>query len=492
MYPNSPPPYYDNNGYQPEYSNIYDNPVPPNVYQPYPIPPPYVSQVPQYLPQVTPHQAVTVNQYASSKSWFSLSKRKITCIAVALIFLVVAIIIAAVLCWYFLTTHCPRKCGTSSSCVRASQWCDGTLDCPGGEDEAYCVRLYGQNFILQAYSPTKSAWLSVCFDDWRSMYGSMVCQAMGYKAYSYYNDYLEDVTSDLRAFASINTSVPFTKLYRSIRTRDYCPSGKVVKLRCINCGVSTKQATSSRIVGGTSAKSGDWPWQVSLQVRQSHVCGGSIITPDWILTAAHCVEGNYVYPSLWTAYAGSIQRSGGQALLVERIISHPNYNSETKDHDIALMKLKTSLSFTGSNIKPVCLPNAGMPWTDTQSSWISGWGYTKQGGTTSSVLMAANIPLISSTTCNSPSVYNGVITSTMICAGYLSGGVDTCQGDSGGPLVTKTNNLWWIVGDTSWGDWLCPTKQAWSLWERYSVLGVDLPADADVHMMDQRPTTRTS
>ncbi|XP_077149957.1 transmembrane protease serine 2 isoform X2 [Ranitomeya variabilis] len=446
MYPNRPP-YYDNNGYQPEH-NIYDNRSPYNIYQPYPIPPPNVSPVPQYLPQVTPHQSVAANQQAKSKTWCSPSRQKIIFLVAAIIIL---IIIAAVLCWYFLTSRCEKKCGASSTCVRSSQWCDGADDCPNGEDETYCVRLYGKSFVLQAYSPTRSEWLSVCFDDWNQVYGPMVCQSMGYKRSSYNGSLLEPVTSELDGFASVNTSVSFTKLYTSIRTRDYCPSRKVISLRCIDCGQSTKQTTSGRIVGGTAAKNGDWPWQVSLQIGQSHVCGGSIVTPDWIVTAAHCVEGNYASARVWMVYAGSILKSGGVPYSVERVISHPNYDSETKNNDIALMKLKTSLSLTNSNIKPVCLPNAGMPWTQTQPCWISGWGYTYQGGSTSSVLMAADIPLISSSVCNTPSVYNGVITSTMICAGVLSGGVDTCQGDSGGPLVTKTNNFWWLVGDTSWG-----------------------------------------
>ncbi|CAN2391719.1 Transmembrane protease, partial [Pristimantis euphronides] len=443
------PPFYDNNGYEPEYSNIYDHRGPYHVYTPYPIPPPYAASVPQYLPQVSPHQSVAVNQQSSTKRWISPSRKKITCIVVALIILAAAIIIAAVLCWHFLNT-CEKRCGTSSKCVQASQWCDGTAQCPNGEDEAYCVRLFGPNFLLQAYSPTRATWLTVCFDDWISVYGPMVCRAMGYNSIYYYRFELEEVTTNLRGFASINTSVPFVKLYTSIRTRDFCPSRNVVSLRCIDCGISREPATSSRIVGGTPARIGDWPWQVSLQIKQSHVCGGSIITPEWIVTAAHCVYGSYSNTRQWTVYAGSTRKSSGQAFFVERIISHPMYNTDTKDYDIALMKLRTTLSF-GMNIKPVCLPNAGMPWTDAQICWVSGWGNTYQGGTTSSVLMAARIPLIRSSLCNAPSVYNGAITSNMICAGYLTGGTDTCQGDSGGPLVTKTNNLWWLVGDTSWG-----------------------------------------
>ncbi|XP_072254423.1 transmembrane protease serine 2 [Pyxicephalus adspersus] len=450
-----PPPYYDNRGFHGDHNHIYVNQVPYNVNQaPYNVyesaPPPihHVSPVPHYLPNVSPHHSVPANQHEKSSGWCSSRRKKLICICTIICFLAIAII-AAVLCWYFVTNSCERKCGTSGQCVKASKWCDGTEDCPNGEDESYCIRLYGDKFILQVYSPTKSAWMNMCFDDWNLNYGVQTCQAIGYKMSTYDGTYLQSVTSNLKGFVSINTSVTFNKLHTSVRSRDYCPSGKVISLKCIDCGISSK-TVSSRIVGGTAAQNGEWPWQVSLQASTKHVCGGSIITQDWILTAAHCVEGSYSYPSQWRVSAGSIIRSGGSFYSVDRIISHPKYNTETKDSDIALMKLKTSISFT-STMKPVCLPNAEMPWSDTQSCWITGWGYTTQGGSTSNTLQAANVPLIDSNTCNKASVYNGAITSTMICAGYLSGGIDTCQGDSGGPLVTKTNSLWWLVGDTSWG-----------------------------------------
>lgn len=465
--PTAPPPpypYYDNRGFQGDHSHLYvnqapynGNPVPYNGNQaPYNVytsaPPPNhrVYPVQHHLPNVSPQQSVPANQHVKASGWFSAGRKRLVCICTTICILLVLAIIVAVLCWYFVTTSCEKQCGTSKQCVKASQWCDGTPQCPNGEDESYCARLYGDKFILQAYSPTKSAWMNVCFDDWNNNYGIQTCQYIGYKRSSYNITYLENVTSDLKGFVSINTSASFDKLYTSVRSRDYCPSGKVISLRCINCGASSKSNMVNRIVGGTLAQNGDWPWQVSLQIGRSHVCGGSIITPDWILTAAHCVEGGYANPNQWNVYAGSTIRSAGSISLVQRVIAHPNYNKETKDNDIALMKLKTSLFFS-STIKPVCLPNAVMPWSDTQSCWISGWGYTTQGGTTSSNLMAANVPLIDSKTCNKPSVYNGAISSAMICAGYLSGGTDTCQGDSGGPLVTRTNSLWWLVGDTSWG-----------------------------------------
>ncbi|EMP31451.1 Transmembrane protease serine 2 [Chelonia mydas] len=203
---------------------------------------------------------------------------------------------------------------------------------------------------------------------------------------------------------------------------DYCASGKVVSLRCIECGLSRKNVNpSGRIVGGSAAKLKEWPWQVSLQVQGSHVCGGSIITPEWIVTAAHCVEGQLSSPYYWRVYAGILtqkemrERSGSR---VQNIISHPNYDSDSKDNDVALMKLQTSLSFTGKS---------------------------------SGVLNAVMVPLIQRSRCNSASFYNGLVLPTMICAGYLEGGKDSCQGDSGGPLVTEKNSVWWLVGDTSWG-----------------------------------------
>ncbi|KAM5179548.1 transmembrane protease serine 2 [Mantella aurantiaca] len=457
--PSAPPPaYYDNRGYHGDHNHLYVNQVPYNVNQaPYnayeSAPPPshHVSQVPHYLPNVSPQHSVPANQHVKSSGCCYVGSKRFICVCATICILVVVAVIAAVLCWYFITNSCERKCGTSDSCVKASQWCDGTANCPNGEDESYCVRLYGDKFILQVYSQTKSSWMNVCFDDWNNNYGIWTCQAMGYKASSYYNTYLQDVTSDLKKFVSVNTSATFDKLYTSVRSRDYCPSRKVISLRCIDCGTSTKNV-DNRIVGGTLAQTGDWPWQVSLQIGRSHVCGGSIITPDWILTAAHCVEGSYASPNQWSIYVGSTNRlNDGSVYYVQRIISHPKYNTETKNNDIALMKLRTSLTFTSTTIKPVCLPNADMPWSDTQSCWISGWGYTYQGGSSSISLRAASVPLIDSITCNKPSVYNGAITSSMICAGYLAGGIDTCQGDSGGPLVTKTNSLWWLVGDTSWG-----------------------------------------
>ncbi|XP_051972501.1 transmembrane protease serine 2-like [Xyrauchen texanus] len=135
---------------------------------------------------------------------------------------------------------------------------------------------------------------------------------------------------------------------------------------------------------------------------------------------------------------------------VHRIVMH-QFDPKSNNNDIALMKLKSPLMIT-SSVRPVCLPNPGMYFSAPRECYITGWGALYSGGPAPETLQEAKIELIDSTTCNSRPVYNGQITDNMICAGKLAGGVDSCQGDSGGPLVIQENSLWWLIGDTSWGD----------------------------------------
>ncbi|XP_013879159.1 transmembrane protease serine 3 [Austrofundulus limnaeus] len=114
------------------------------------------------------------------------------------------------------------------------------------------------------------------------------------------------------------------------------------------------------------------------------------------------------------------------------------------------MKLEKTLVFNGL-VQPICLPNHGEDFAEGTMCWISGWGATEEDGETSIVLRSAMVPLISTKTCNQPEVYKGHITSWMICAGYLKGGIDSCQGDSGGPLAFKQSSAWKLIGVTSWG-----------------------------------------
>ncbi|KAJ8348575.1 hypothetical protein SKAU_G00271640 [Synaphobranchus kaupii] len=439
-------PYYVNHGFHHgEGKPTHYIPSPREYHQP----PPHV---PQYgPPPINTHFTSTHTHPVHIQKGPKKSHCK--CIAASAIFVLVLLSVAAVLIWYFLFFNCEMSCHDGGQCISSSKLCDGVRDCSTGQDETQCFRLYGQNFVLQTYSSESQSWKSICADGWDDNYGTVTCEQMGYSRNTYFTSgQVQSQSSNSDGYMKLkpgsSTVAPMQSQFINSKS---CSANAVVTLRCIDCGSRTIRS-GTRIVGGQVAKKGAWPWQVSLQVQSQHLCGGSIITPDWILTAAHCVD-KLSDPIDWIVYAGSLTQNEmrlSQGYPVDRIITH-NFDSLTNNNDIALMKLRQPLTMS-DGVRPVCLPNAGLNFAAPQKCWISGWGATVSGGQSSQVLKEAQVSLIDRTVCNSRPVYDGEITNTMICAGKLEGGVDSCQGDSGGPLVTEKGSVWWLVGDTSWGD----------------------------------------
>ncbi|KAM3616412.1 uncharacterized protein V6R79_017500 [Siganus canaliculatus] len=225
-----------------------------------------------------------------------------------------------------------------------------------------------------------------------------------------------------------------------------------------NCDCGRSMFKTSRIVGGQDAEEGEFPWQVSLHVKKyGHVCGASIISPRWLVTAAHCVQDDgrtrFSQPGTWEAYMGlHTQRNIGskvQKRNLKQVIPHPNYNDHNFDNDIALMELESPITYS-DYIRPICLPAAQHDFPTGNTVWITGWGATREGGFAATVLQKAQVRIINHSVCNK--LMGGQITSRMLCAGVLSGGVDACQGDSGGPLSSPAGSRMFLAGVVSWGD----------------------------------------
>ncbi|XP_068569925.1 ST14 transmembrane serine protease matriptase a [Cebidichthys violaceus] len=225
-----------------------------------------------------------------------------------------------------------------------------------------------------------------------------------------------------------------------------------------NCDCGRSIFKTSRIVGGEDADEGQFPWQVSLHVKGfGHVCGAAIISPKWLVTAAHCVQDDgrtrFSQPGTWEAYLGlHIQGNIGSSVVkknLKKVISHPYYNAYTYDNDIALMELDSPVTYS-DYIKPICMPAPQHDFSTGSTVWITGWGATREGGFAAKVLQRAQVRLINSSVCNN--LMGGQITTRMMCAGVLTGGVDACQGDSGGPLSSPSGSRMFLAGVVSWGD----------------------------------------
>ncbi|XP_065447260.1 serine protease 27-like [Chrysemys picta bellii] len=219
---------------------------------------------------------------------------------------------------------------------------------------------------------------------------------------------------------------------------------------------------SPRIVGGNNAENGAWPWQVSIREGSNHICGGSLIAESWVVSAAHCFNGN---KSAYHVNLGEYQLQNPSENLVsvsiKEIYHHPSYTNISSSGDIALVELERAVSFN-EVIRPICLPASSVEFPAGMECWVTGWGNTKYEESLEApqTLQEVQVPLIDRDTCNSlfntssyPDDPQGIdpIKQDMICAGYPEGGKDACQGDSGGPLVCEWDNAWLLAGVVSWG-----------------------------------------
>ncbi|KAF7247154.1 Urokinase-type plasminogen activator, partial [Varanus komodoensis] len=221
-----------------------------------------------------------------------------------------------------------------------------------------------------------------------------------------------------------------------------------------------------KIVGGHQASIDSQPWVAAIfqssrpGTPSQFICGGSLIDPCWILTAAHCFPKDIPNISRYTVFLGksavNATTLSEQKFNVDRMIIHEAYSHQTTDfnNDIALIRIRSSSGQCAQEtdtVKTICLPSQGLSLRDNFQCEVSGYGRESRSSIYySRILKTTNVHLISQSMCQK--YYAGqTVNDNMFCAGDPQWKTDSCKGDSGGPIICEANDRMVLYGIVSWG-----------------------------------------
>ncbi|XP_052751313.1 trypsin delta-like [Galleria mellonella] len=210
---------------------------------------------------------------------------------------------------------------------------------------------------------------------------------------------------------------------------------------------TNRRGSTRRIVSGRNTSIAAVPWQVSLREKTYPICGGSVATDIWLLTAAHCLlraRSNELSVRLGSSW----KSHGGEMYDVKEYYVHPRYVSKSKVNDVGLVRLYSPLRFS-ARVLPIRLVAKEARLPADELAIVSGWGKLKEGGPSATYLQSSTVKTIAMKLCQRSGLDRKAIDpASMFCAGYFEQpSPDACQGDSGGPLVR--NGV--LIGVVSWG-----------------------------------------
>lgn len=232
------------------------------------------------------------------------------------------------------------------------------------------------------------------------------------------------------------------------------------------CG--QREERSLKVVGGALSAVEHHPWMAAVFSRSSRgrsfTCGGSLISPCWVLTAAHCFpDGSQTKLDKLSVFLGknAINETDAQReqdFSVSELFIHEHFDNTDGNfnNDIALLKIQSPggrCAKESSSVKTVCIPETHQSLSDGTSCEVTGYGREQEGSWYySQYLREAKVSLLSQDLCSSKVYYGNMITDNMLCAGSPDWSADSCKGDSGGPLVCRVRERVFLFGVVSWGE----------------------------------------